>query len=59
MALFFANYGYHPTIGIKLSKIIDKTAITQKSKLYIEDANKFVNKMNKLHYFFCKEMTYA
>lgn len=38
--------------------MIDKTATTQRSKLHIENANKFANKMNKLHNFFCKKMRY-
>lgn len=39
--------------------MIDKTAITQRSRLQIDDTDKFANKMNQLYYFFCKEMTYT
>ena len=59
VAPFFANYGYHPTMGIEPPKVIDKTATTQRSRLQIEDADKFANKMNQLHYFLREEMTYA
>lgn len=55
---FFANYGYYSTIGIEPAKMIDKTPTTQRFKLYIENTNKFTNKINKLYYFFYKEITY-
>lgn len=46
---FFANYGFDPAMRIKTPKKIDKTTTTQKSKLQIEDADKFAHKMNQLH----------
>lgn len=59
MAPFFTNYEYHYIIGIKPSTMIDKTAITQRSKLHIEDVDKFANKINKLHHFFYKKIMYT
>lgn len=57
MASFFANYGYHLTMGIKSSKVIYKTATTQRSRLRIKDVDKFANKMSQFHKFLHKEMT--
>lgn len=56
---FFASYGYHPAMGIELPRLIDKTTTTQRSRLQIEDADKFANKMNQPHQFLREEMTYA
>lgn len=40
-------------------KLIDKSTNTQRSRLQIEDADKFANKMNQLHQFLREEMIYA
>lgn len=46
-------------MGIEPPQVRDKTATTQRSRLQIEGADKFANKMNQLHHFLHEEMTFA
>lgn len=41
---FLPNYGYHPAMSIQPPKLIDKTTSTQRSRLQIEDADKYADK---------------
>ncbi len=59
VSLFFANYGFHPRIGIEPSLETNLQLASQRASLQIEDTDRFAEKMKQLHKFFCEEMTYS
>lgn len=56
---FFANYGFHPRMGIEPLPETSLQPISQRAMLQIEDADRFAEKMKQLHKFLREEITYA
>ncbi len=56
---FFANYGFHPRMGIEPLLETSLQPISQRARLQIEDADRFAEKMKQLHEFLREKMTYA
>ena len=56
---FFANYGFHPRMGIEPLPETSLQLVSQRARLQIEDADRFAEKMKQLHEFLREEMTYA
>ena len=56
---FFANYGFHPRVGIEPLPETSLQPTSQRARLQIDDADRFAEKMKQLHGFLCEKMTYA
>ena len=54
---FFANYGFHPRMGIEPLPEKSLQPASQRARLQIEDADRFAEKMKQLHEFLREEMT--